>query len=195
MFLKSPRPGSVKTRLAAGLDAEAAAAIAVVLIDRTMAALSEFGGRVELRFTPDDAGDEIRRWGAKAWRAVPQGEGDLGQRLERAVAAAFAEGETRVLVVGTDCPGLSAEDLDEALRILEDRDVVLGPSEDGGYWLIGLRLPLPELFAGVAWSTDTVCETTRRRAVEGGRSVGLLRRQLDVDTLEDWRRWLREQPL
>lgn len=194
VFLKSPRPGLVKTRLAAELDEAAAAAIGVVLVNRTTAALARWE-QVELRFAPDDAQAEIERWRRSGWSMTPQGPGDLGGRLQRAFSEAFAAGGSPVLVVGTDCPGLTSEDIADAFAALAGSQVVLGPAEDGGYWLIGLRQPAPELFEGIPWSTDQVFTTTEARARASGRSVAVLRRQLDVDTLADWRRWQKIQPL
>ena len=194
VFLKAPRPGLVKTRLAAALDEAAAAAIDVVLVNRTIAALARCED-VELRFAPDDAQAEIERWRRPVWSLKPQGPGDLGQRLARAFAEAFAAGASRVLALGTDCPGLAPEDIADALAALAGNEVVLGPAEDGGYWLIGLRQPAPALFEGIPWSTDQVFTATEAKARASGKSVAILRRQLDIDTLEDWRRWQKTQPL
>lgn len=194
VFVKPPRPGLVKTRLAAELDAAAAAAIATVLLNRTIATLHPFPD-VELRMTPDDAGPEIERWRRSGWDLRPQGEGDLGARLDRAFAEAFAGGEDRVVAIGTDCPALTEEDLRDAFAALEIADVVLGPAEDGGYWLVGLRAPAAGLFENIPWSSDAVLAATLERARTAGLSVSQLRRLGDVDTLEDWRRWLRTHPL
>lgn len=191
VFVKAPRPGWVKTRLAADLDPEAAAAIHRVLVGRTVARLGRLPD-VELRFAPDDAGAEIKPWLRPGWRLAGQGTGDLGERLERATSAALTEGSRGAVVIGTDCPALEPEDLDEATAGLEQHDVVLGPAEDGGYWLIGLRAPQPALFRGIPWSTAEVFERTCDRARDAGLSMRSLRRLRDVDTLHDWRAWLRE---
>lgn len=194
VLLKAPRPGLAKTRIAAALDDHAAAAIYRVLVDRTLAAVKEIP-EVELRYTPDGAEPEIQPYLRAGWRARPQGEGDLGVRLERAVHDAFTEGARRLVVVGTDCPEMTAADLRDAFDALVELDLVLGPATDGGYWLLGLRRPVPGLFRDIPWSTGTVLSDTEARARAAGLSVGLLRRLSDVDTLEDWRRWLREAPL
>jgi rSAM/selenodomain-associated transferase 1 len=194
VFLKAPRPGFVKTRIAAQLDAEAAAAIYQVLVGIT---LSRLNGRqdVELRFAPDDAAAELGAWRRAGWNARPQGEGDLGERLCRAMTDAFTEGVSNVLILGADCPEFGAEDIQAAFEALNGHDVVLGPATDGGYWLVGLGRSLPEVFREIPWSTDQVFEMTRRRSVDAGLRVAELRRLRDIDTLEDWRTWLREQPL
>ena len=97
---------------------------------------------------------------------LPQARGDLGARLESAFAAAFADGATAVLAMGTDCPGLTTDRLRAALAALAASDLVLGPATDGGYYLIGLARPAPELFAGVPWGTERVLAATLARAGE-----------------------------
>lgn len=194
VFLKAPRPGLVKTRIAASLDGEAAAGIYRVLLDRTLVALH--GRRdVELRFTPDGADAEIQPYLRPGWTMRGQGEGDLGERMSRAASEAFKAGTRRVVFVGTDCPTLTGEDVVDAFDALGDADVVLGPAEDGGYWLIGLRQHAPVLFREIPWSTARVLAVTEARARAAGLSVGILKAMADIDTLEDWRRWLRESAL
>lgn len=200
VFLKAPRPGHVKTRLAASLDGDAAAAIYRVLVQRTLAAARRFARTqpattVELRFTPADADPEIAAWRESNWISTDQGDGDLGQRLRRTFDHAFAQGASRVIVVGTDCPSLTDADLTEAFAALDFHEVVLGPALDGGYWLLGLRAPAPTLFEDMPWSTSTVFAETHRRAAAAGLHVKELRRLADIDTLEDWRTWLRTEPL
>ncbi len=197
VFLKAPRPGAVKTRLAAELDDEAAAAIYQVLVARTLDAVRkvETSFSVELRLTPDDAVEEIAAWIRPGWKVRPQGAGDLGQRMERAVREAVQDGGSPVIVIGTDTPDLDAADLRSAVDHLGTHDVVLGPCTDGGYWLVGLRAPSPELFAEIPWSTPQVLALTRSRAEAAGLKLALLRKLMDIDTLEDWRTWLRGQPL
>ncbi len=199
VLLKAPRPGLAKTRLAASLDAEAAAAIGVVLVERTVAVLRRLevspAVGVEIRFSPEDAEPEIARWVQPGWLCRHQGEGDLGRRLQRSFATAFEEGATRVLAIGTDCPGLQESDLLGSLDHLRHREVVLGPALDGGYWLIGLGAPADDLFTEMPWSTAAVFDTTLERALRAGRSAHVLRRLADIDTLADWRGWLRSAPL
>lgn len=193
-FLKAPHPGAVKSRLAASLDAPAAAAIYRTLITRTLTALRTFTS-VELRHTPDDAAVELQPLLRTGWRLRPQGPGDLGERLERAFSDAFREGARAAVVLGTDAPEIEARDLADAFRALEAADVVLGPALDGGYWLVGLRRSAPFLFHDMPWSTAEVARLTRERAQANHLAIRELRTLSDIDTLEDWRRWLREGPL
>ena len=189
VFLKAPRPGTVKTRLAQTLGAAAAAAAYRQLVDIVLGQLSSLPS-VELRFAPDEARAEILPWLRPGWSAVAQGRGDLGERLTRAFAEAFSTGASRVVIIGSDCPEVTSDDVQAAWTALAQHDLVLGPAEDGGYWLIGLRASEPRLFAGVHWSTGTVRQETLERAQVAGLSHTLLRPLHDVDTEADWQRFL-----
>lgn len=197
VFLKAGRPGTVKTRIAADTDAAAAAAIHQVLVARTLAAVRSVP-EVELRVAPDDAETEIRALPGVAahWLIHGQGGGTLGDRMEHALEQALAGGVDQVLLVGSDCPELHADDLTAGFAALASHSMVVGPAADGGYWMIGFRAdarPLKRWFEGVPWSTSTVLAETFRRGVEHGVSVARLRELRDVDTLEDWRAWLRRE--
>ena len=189
VFVKAPRPGSVKTRIAEALGAKAAAAIYRILAERVLANLAGLR-EVELRFAPDDALPEIAPWLRRGWRACPQGEGDLGVRLQRAFADAFAAGARRVVVIGSDCPEVGAADIREAWQALAGADVALGPARDGGYWLIGLAQPQPRLFTDMPWSTAGVFRQTVERAGALGLRVARLRQLADVDTAADWKNFV-----
>lgn len=188
MMLKAPRAGWVKTRLAAALGPDGAVAAyreLVTAVQRNLAAWPE----VELRHAPDDAGAELIEWLQPGWSLAPQGGGDLGTRLTRTFVEHFAQGARRVVVIGADCPEVTAEDIAAALDALKVCDVVLGPALDGGYWLVGLRAPQPGLFQEIAWSTTEVLAQTEAKARAAGLSVRRLRALSDVDTFEDWQRW------
>lgn len=189
VFVKAPRAGFVKTRIAEALGAEAAAAVYRTLVERVLGNLAGLS-EVELRFAPDDARSEIEPWLRPGWRACPQGEGDLGARLQRAFAEAFAAGARRVVVIGSDCPEVGAEDILEAWQALASADVALGPARDGGYWLIGLAQPQPRLFADMSWSTAEVFRQTIECADALGLRVAQLRRLADVDTAVDWQNFV-----
>lgn len=179
----------MKTRLAARIGDAAACEAYIRLTEATLSHLKD-EDNVELRFSPDDAGAEISRWLRSSWKSSPQGEGDLGARLERAAASAFLSGCQKVVIIGTDCPYMRRSDIEAACRALDTKQVVLGPAEDGGYWLMGLSAPVPELFINVPWSTPTVFETTLQRARTNRLEVEVLRILEDVDTEVEWRRFL-----
>src|SRR5690606_6809573 len=94
------------------------------------------------------------------WQVVPQADGDLGERMRRFFEAAFIAGAQRVVLIGSDSPTLPRERLDEAFRKLSTCDVVLGPSDDGGYYLIGCARPIDAIFKDISWSTPQVFEQT-----------------------------------
>ena len=192
VFVKSPRPGFVKTRLASTLGDAAACDAYRQLMGTVLRNVSGFSS-VEVRFTPDDARTEISQWLQPAWTAKGQGDGDLGVRLHRAFAENFAERDSPVVVIGSDCPSVTPADIEAAWLSLATHDVVLGPAEDGGYWLIGLRQRRPQLFQNIPWSTDTVLAETQQRARTSGLSVAQLRTLADVDSSDDWSRFQKER--
>ena len=195
IFLKAPRAGFVKTRLAAQLGNAAALAVYRTLVETLLHRLAELPA-AELRFAPDDAAPEIRAWLRPGWTAAPQGHGDLGQRLIAAFDSTFADGAERVVIIGSDCPDVSLCDLESAWAALHHHDVVLGPATDGGYWLIGLRRRAPELFTDMPWSTNRVFAETCARCQRLHLRVQMLRELADVDEPADWEAFLaRNAPL
>ena len=132
VFLKAPRLGAVKTRLAATIGEDAALAAYRLMAETVLNTLTGWPS-VELRITPDDAEPELRQWIQSDWQYAPQGSGDLGNRMHRA----FSEANRPAIIIGTDCPTFQIEDLIKAADALSRHDVVLGPATDGGYWLIG----------------------------------------------------------
>lgn len=185
IFLKAPRPGQVKTRLAKTIGVEAACAAYRHLTETVMDRVSPLSG-VCLRYAPDDAFAEIQPWLRPGWQASAQGSGDLGERLQRAFVEAFNQGAGRVTIIGSDCPGVMAGDIEMAWAALAENEVVVGPATDGGYWLVGLRGPQPALFKDIVWSSSAVFRETIERCKTAGLRVKLLRELTDVDTEADW---------
>lgn len=190
LFLKAPRPGFVKTRLAAEVGAPAATAIYRQLAQEQRRRIPA-KWRAEVHFAPADAEPEMRVWLGGRGVFRPQVDGDLGARLSAGFAAAFQAGGAPVIAIGGDCPALDAACLEEARRTLREADVVLGPADDGGYYLIGLNRPTPELFAGIPWSTPQALEATVARAARAGLRVRLLGTKLDIDDAASWKKYLR----
>jgi hypothetical protein len=188
VFVKHPAPGAVKTRLARAVGPGAAAELYRSLVEHVLASTTPGPGEFErlVFFDPPEARDEMRAW-LPGVRLLAQAGGDLGARMSDATARAFARGASRVAVVGTDAPGLARNTVVSALDALGAADVAIGPSADGGYYLLALRQPRPELFAGIAWSTPSVALDTRARAAAAGLVVHELPVLRDVDTLEDVR--------
>lgn len=184
IFTRYPEPGRVKTRLIPALGPVGAADVHHRLTALTLAwarALQDREPiRVEVHFDGGDAERMQARFG-KGFVYQPQAEGDLGEKL----IAALANTAEPTIVVGTDCPSMSAERALRAIASLSAYDVVLGPSSDGGYYLIGLNRPEPCLFTGIAWSTVEVCGRTQQIAAEHELAVALLDVLDDVDRPED----------
>ena len=192
VFVRAPQEGVVKTRLAATLGASAALEIyhrLLTTLSNNLDALPP--GCVEFRHTPDDGGLLLSPWMRRDWTLQPQGTGSLGERLERATAAAFSSGVQRLVIIGSDCPDLTTTDIHSAWEALHSHDIVLGPAEDGGYWAIGLRAPTLEVFRDIPWSTDSVMEKTLERCRTYKLSIRTLRCLRDVDTQADWEAWIR----
>lgn len=186
IFVKAPRPGFVKTRLAKAIGPVAACEAYTRLVTTLLDRLQSLD-QVELRFAPDDGFPEIEPWLRKGWSAKPQGSGDLGKRMETAFLDAFSRGCHQVALIGSDCPEVGTADIEEAWNKLSEHDLVLGPAHDGGYWLIALRELEQSLFEGITWSTDKVRQETMERAQNMRLSIHLLRELTDVDTDSEWR--------
>lgn len=186
VFLKAPRAGRVKTRLAKDLGKTRALAAYRLLVETLMNNLRDTLPAT-LCFTPPESESEIITWLGADHRYEAQRNGDLGARLAHAISRAFGRGAGRVIVLGADCPDVVPDDLHRADELLETSDVVIGPARDGGYWLVGLNRAVPELFQDIEWSTQHVCAQTTERAAALGLQVETLRTLTDVDTLVEWR--------
>lgn len=188
IFLKAPRPGFVKTRIAQSLGSETACAIYRELVGQVLHHLRDLPD-VELRFTPEDpqASAEIHPWLRPGWTALGQGPGDLGQRMAHVIRQGVGRQYPAVIVIGSDCPEVLSSDIESAAQALSNgADVVLGPAEDGGYWLIAAKADHPSLFSGIEWSSERVLQQTLDAAAEANLVVHQLRTLRDIDTAQDW---------
>lgn len=185
IFARSPVAGQVKTRLIPQLGAEGAASLQAWMLQRTVAmALKADVGPVTLWCEGDARHPDVMACAEPGRvRILPQVAGDLGQRMLAAVRKSSIGGGT--LVIGTDCPVLDAAHLREAARNLQERDAVLIPVEDGGYVLIGMKIPAAGAFAGIDWGTPQVMAQTRQRLAVMGWRWSELEMLWDVDRAED----------
>jgi rSAM/selenodomain-associated transferase 1 len=198
IFAREPVLGRVKTRLAAGIGAEAALATYRQLLALTAQAVATAGVPATvwlaeapaLPFGParHDPAQPRPEWPGLPWHVQPPAE-SLGARMAHAFGAAFEAGAGRAVIIGTDCPGLRAELLQQAFEQLLTHDVVLGPAADGGYYLLGMNKLQPELFANKDWSTATVLPDTLADAARLGLRVAQLPTLHDVDSAEDLAIW------
>ncbi len=187
LMTKAPRSGYVKTRIAAQIGVQEATEVYRLLVERQLRA-TPVGWPVQILFAPVDAETEMRAWLGDDWAFAPQSSGDLGDRLQSAFAQAFANGAPSVIAIGGDCPELQAEDFLRAEEVMQRKDVVIGPARDGGYVLIGLRAPAPQLFTAIPWSTSDVLRMTIARVEDSGLSYDLLDVKEDVDDAASLRR-------
>lgn len=194
IFTRYPEAGKAKTRLIPALGAEGAAALHRQMADYTLQQVQTFqfqhSVEVEVRFAGGNQ-DLMQQWLGADLMYTVQGEGDLGDRMGRSFQSAFNAGAKRALIIGTDCPDLDAPLLEQAFCELQQHDLVLGPASDGGYYLIGLRRWIPQLFVDIQWSTATVLERTLAIAAELHLSVALLPVLSDVDYPTDLEIWER----
>jgi hypothetical protein len=202
LFARRPVPGQVKTRLASQTSPEFAARAAEAFLHDTIGRFACFGASVVLGCTPDDSAGYFQEVVSTATASlkgncshpgavpqpitiVPQGEGTLGERMQRYFIDRFQDGFRRIILVGSDSPTLPLWIVESAFALLQRADVVLGPSADGGYYLIGLRNRVPPIFAGIRWSTANVLADTVAR-LEPSTKLALLPPWYDIDTHDDW---------
>jgi rSAM/selenodomain-associated transferase 2/rSAM/selenodomain-associated transferase 1 len=194
LFSRYPLPGRAKTRLIPLLGAEGAAALQRAMTAHAVrtahGVTARSGARVEVRYDGATL-SRMRQWLGKGLRFQAQGEGDLGERMARAFRDAFAGGDRRVVVIGCDSPELDAPLLNRAFSDLDRTDLVIGPARDGGYYLIGLKAPVGELWRDIAWGSERVLSQTLKVAGRIGLRHSLLPELEDVDRPEDLRVWER----
>lgn len=188
IFTRYPEPGKTKTRLIPALGAEGAAELQRQMAEDTLARAKKLKASrplsVEVHFTNGDR-NLMQDWLGSEPIYRQQGEGDLGKRMASAFETAFADAMTGVAIVGVDCPDLSVQLMAKAFEVLEQYDLVLGPAQDGGYYLIGLKRLIPELFVGVSWGTSVVRQQTVEIAKGLGLAIAYLPILNDIDRPED----------
>jgi uncharacterized protein len=185
VLLQAPRLGAVKSRLAAEIGERHALRLYRVLAARTLTAVRTAGLDAIVWFAPDDALTEMQFWLGDSWELRPQIAGDLGARL--AAAAHVVPRGHPWMAIAPDCPGLTAPLLRDGCAHLDRAGLVIGPAYDGGYYLIGGRTPLPDLFTGIPWGTDRVLAETRTRLTRISAVWHELPMLRDVDTADDAR--------
>ena len=192
-FVKDPVPGRVKTRLAEQFGPDAAAQLYRNFVTDILATLRSLGVNVRIVFTPADSKERFQQWLGEEYSYLAQAGRDLGQRMKNALSQAFSEGLDRVVVIGSDSPDLPGKYLELAFGALDTNDVVIGPSSDGGYYLIGFtgNTFLPEAFEQISWSSDKVLAQTVKIVKQHEHSLYLLPQWHDVDTLSDVKSFLR----
>ena len=186
IFLKSPDPGLVKTRLSRDIDEKVVLSLYRNFGLDLLETLRRGNHAFKIIFYPPESEEKISGWLGKDCSYEPQQGNDLGERMKNAFSNAFLEGFTRVLLIGSDIPDLTNIILHNAFA-LDSHDAVIGPAFDGGYYLIGFKNNtfLPEIFEEISWSTDTVFARTMEIFKKYRYKVCILPKWRDVDSIED----------
>jgi rSAM/selenodomain-associated transferase 1 len=187
IFIKNPVLGKVKTRLAATVGEARALEVYEQLLAITRNAARGADCHRQLYYSDTIYWDDA--WDADHFSKHVQEGNDLGERMCHALGASFAQGVTSAVIIGSDCPEISSTIITDAFTHLETHDVVIGPAEDGGYYLLGMTTLHPEFFIGKLWSTADVLPDTLRDMERLGLSCTQLPVLTDLDNEEDFQRW------
>ncbi len=201
MFVKHWTPGRVKTRLAEVIGEPAAAKLYRAFVETLLARLTGLAERNVVYFSPPTAQAELAAILPAGWQLAPQAEGDLGQRMQCYFDEAFSAGVQRAVLIGSDTPDLPLAYVRQSFEALREVAVVLGPSEDGGYYLVGGSQQVPPIFDDITWSTADVWPQTVQRLAqanlhepEGYRTTPVWHDVDDVAQLKQLHTRLGDQP-
>lgn len=186
LFSRYPQAGNTKTRLIPHLGAVNAANLQRRMTEHMAQEMRSLPDSIDLEV--QFAGGrlaQMRSWLGQDFLYQPQVVGDLGTKLHRAFVNQFRAGKARVVIIGSDCPEITATHLQTAFRQLKTHDLVLGPAADGGYYLIGLSQPQPQLFHNIPWGTGEVFEQTLNIAAQLQLDLATLEELHDIDRPED----------
>lgn len=186
VFVKAPAPGHVKTRLLSRYTPEQATDIYTAFVRDTLSKARHVEASDHVVcYAPSDAGESIAALVGTNWKLRPQTKGDLGKRMAVALRECFDDGADRAILMGTDIPSLPQHHLSNAFDLLNGHEIVIGPSTDGGYYLVGARSDHPSIFEDIEWSTSRVFKQTVERVEAADLSLGLLPPWYDVDTPDE----------
>lgn len=186
IFIKAPRLGHVKTRLSGAIGNKLALQFYQSMVEDLLLNFhkNEFFD-VRIMFWPEDGRIEIQNWLGNHWEYSAQSKGDLGEKMQDAFCRGFQDGYKKIIIIGSDLPELTLQNINEAFAHLEDNQLVLGPTHDGGYYLIGLQTPQPTLFENIQWSSREVLYQTLKNSESVNLIVAMLPRKNDIDTYDD----------
>lgn len=186
-FVKYPVLGKVKTRLAAELREEVVVELYKDFVLDTLSTIRKLNIPFRICFYPESTSRMVKEWLGEQYTYMTQNGSNLGHRMKNALKQIFKEGFSRAILIGSDLPDLPAVFLSEALHSLETHHVVIGPSTDGGYYLIGFSKAdfLPVAFDGISWSTENVFQQTIDVLKQHSRNVHILPQWFDVDNPSD----------
>ncbi|MCU0599664.1 MAG: TIGR04282 family arsenosugar biosynthesis glycosyltransferase [Desulfobacterales bacterium] len=187
LFIKAPIPGKVKKRLAASIGSVHAMGLYKCFVKDITRTAMQTGFHLKIFYHPPENFDLICKMFENDHVYHPQSGQDLGEKMANAFCEVFAEKHNRAVLIGSDIPDLPEKLITKAMTELGNHDAVIGPSHDGGYYLIGFRSDTftADIFKDISWSTDAVCSETTRKLYEKKLSVHLLPIWRDVDTYAD----------
>jgi rSAM/selenodomain-associated transferase 1 len=185
IFAKYWEPGQAKTRLAATIGHDQASRLSQVFLTTLVRRLAGSAEQAVLVYTPPERRQEFAALAGPAWELRPQDRGDLGHRMARYLSAALATGASPVVLLGSDSPHVPAAYIAQAFDALRHVPVVLGPTTDGGYYLVGVAGAVPPIFSGITWSSPAVWSQTRTRLEQAGCPFSVLPEWYDVDQADD----------
>lgn len=179
IFTKNPVLGECKTRLAATMGDKAALSIYEQLLDYTISFCKKLSFPKKVYYASEIP--KLDRWSSAGFYKDKQVEGDLGDRMKAAFEKEFQDGAKSVVIIGTDCAQINETDVQEAFKLLFHHDVVIGPADDGGYYLLGMNYFMPSLFENKSWSTEKLMDETKDALHQKEIDYVLLPEKSDID--------------
>src|SRR6056297_676468 len=183
IFIKNPVAGEVKTRLGASIWSTNALQVYKKLLSHTREIAVQVKCDREIWYS--SMIDRRDSWNSDLFEKKLQQGRNLGVRMSGAFQQAFEAGYEKAVIIGSDCPELEPQHIEDAFDALRSQDAVIGPSEDGGYYLLGMKKYTPEIFSDIEWSTSSVFEETNRHFEQLGLTCKTLEVLNDIDTIED----------
>lgn len=185
IFVKNEEAGKTKTRLAASIGDDEALEVYRKLLKHTFDETKTLDAVKEVWYSRYIEENDL--WSLGEYKKKVQIGGNLGERMAHAFNESYRDLKDRkVVIIGSDCAELTGKVLSEAFTSLEDHDFVIGPAKDGGYYLLGMRVFVAEVFTDIQWSTGSVFEETVEKIKSLGMNFDTLRPLNDIDTIEDW---------
>ena len=181
IFTRNPEFGKVKTRLAASIGNQNALDVYKFLLKHTQEIVSKVDATRRVLYSEEIINNDI--WDNKLYQKALQSGTDLGEKMKNAFAEGFKNGYKKIVIIGTDLYDLEASNIEIAFQKLENHDVVIGPAEDGGYYLLGLKCIPENIFSNKEWSTETVFKDTLNDIVTY--KIHLLDTKNDIDIVDD----------
>ena len=186
IFAKYPDPGKVKTRMQPQVSAQDAADLYRAMVEDLYISFDHSGDfNTIVYFTPESKRSAFKNWLGSGVSLKNQCDGNLGDKLGTAFKSCFNDGYKKVIAIGGDCVTITAEEISRAFETLETDDAVIGPTEDGGYYLIGTAEMIPGLFDTIAWSTELVFTQTIQKLKSSSLRFTVLEKKFDIDTVQD----------